>query len=800
VFTDVLSCIFDQHDFRLVALAGFICCLATYTAFSLNARAQQAAANAQHNWIIAAAVATGCGVWATHFIAMLGFRPHQHATYMLWPTLASIVIAIFISGLGLLLSLRRSWPALLAGGGLIGAGIGAMHYTGMIALESHGQLSYDSTLVTVSIGIGIVLGAAAVMLAFKFPTHAGRLAAAALLTLGICGLHFTGITGMLLDTAGALPDAAEGVPAGLLAIAIAAVTLMILALGLGGALVDESFAARAGREAESLRASETRFRQLANATFEGIIIHDNGIIKDVNETFCRMIGRSQDELIDTNGFSLVREAWHTELAAWLNSDSNEPMEVEITHASGEIIPIEILIRSNEGPATAFRVVAVRDLRERKQALDRIHHLAHHDALTGLPNRKFFLDRLNEAISLSHRTGTTVAVLCLDFDRFKNVNDLLGHWGGDELLRAASARLSKLLRSQDTLARLGGDEFAIVQIGATPPEGAAALAGRLVDAMSEPFQVGDQQVLIGTSIGVALFPGDGIASSDLLRAADTALYRTKEEGRNGFRFFEAAMDVRLQERALLEHDLRAALANEQLEVHYQPLVDCHSGSINGYEALLRWHHPLRGQISPADFIPLAEESGLILPLGLWVLRKSCKAAMSWPDNLKVAVNLSPAQFRHGDLAKDILGELRDSGLAPERLEIEITEGVLITDTDATLRILTQLKTAGVRIALDDFGTGYSSLSYLQRFPFDKIKIDRSFVWQMGQNRESMSIVRAVIALGHSLQIMVTAEGVETSEQLQLLQGERCDQVQGYLLGRPAALPAHSVVAVSASKIA
>jgi diguanylate cyclase (GGDEF)-like protein len=379
----------------------------------------------------------------------------------------------------------------------------------------------------------------------------------------------------------------------------------------------------------------------------------------------------------------------------------------------------------------------------------------------------------------------VAVLCLDLDRFKHVNDLGGHAAGDELLRQVAKRLSDSSRTEDTVARLGGDEFAVIQVGVAHPDGPGIMAERMVKAIGRPFDLGGQQTMIGTSVGIALHPGDGEEGEDLVRAADTALYRAKEAGRGTFRFFEAEMDVRLQERRLLERDLRQALAEEQLRVHYQPLADCGGGKIVGFEALLRWTHPERGPISPVQFIPLAEECGLIMPLGAWVMRRACTDAATWPADKLVAVNLSPAQFRHADLAKEILAVLKETGLPAERLELEVTESLLIDDPDRVLATLMVLKEAGVRISLDDFGTGYSSLSYLQRFPFDKIKIDRSFVSQMEKNADSMSIIRAVIALGKSLRIKVTAEGVESATQLNLLQQENCDLVQGYLLGRPMA---------------
>jgi predicted signal transduction protein with EAL and GGDEF domain len=353
------------------------------------------------------------------------------------------------------------------------------------------------------------------------------------------------------------------------------------------------------------------------------------------------------------------------------------------------------------------------------------------------------------------------------------------------LRQVAQRLTDSVRTEDTVARLGGDEFAVIQVGVTHPDGPGIMADRLVKSISQPFAIMGHQTMIGTSVGISLYPGDGEENDDLVRAADTALYRAKEAGRGTFRFFEANMDLRLQERRKLERDLRQALAEEKLQVHYQPLADCHGGGIVGCEALVRWRHPEHGPISPAQFIPLAEECGLISQLGAWVMRQACTDAAGWPDDKLVAVNLSPAQFRHADLAKEILAVLKETGLAANRLELEVTESLLIDDPDRVFATLTTLKAAGVRISLDDFGTGYSSLSYLQRFPFDKIKIDRSFVSQMEKNKDSMSIIRAVIALGKSLQIKITAEGVETETQLSLLQAERCDQVQGYLLGKPMA---------------
>ena len=386
----------------------------------------------------------------------------------------------------------------------------------------------------------------------------------------------------------------------------------------------------------------------------------------------------------------------------------------------------------------------------------------------------------------------MAVLCLDLDRFKPVNDTLGHPVGDALLRAVAARLLACVREGDTAARLGGDEFAVLQAGAGQPEAAGALARRLVEALSAPYEVLGHQVVVGASVGVALAPGDGRDPDELLKRADMALYRAKADGRGTFRSFEPGMDARLQARRLLELDLRKALAAGELELHYQPLVDLRTGAVSALEALLRWRHPARGLVPPGEFVPLAEEIGLIVPVGGWVLRRACADAAGWPGGVRVAVNLSAAQFRGRELVAAVVGALAAAGLAPARLELEITETVLLRDGEATLATLRELRALGVRIAMDDFGTGYSSLGYLRSFPFDKIKIDRCFVRDLGASADCEAIVRAVTGLGGSLGIATTAEGVETEEQLERLRAEGCDEAQGFHLGRP--MPAADVRAL------
>jgi diguanylate cyclase (GGDEF)-like protein len=437
------------------------------------------------------------------------------------------------------------------------------------------------------------------------------------------------------------------------------------------------------------------------------------------------------------------------------------------------------------------VVTHQDVTETIRAEARINHLARHDALTDLPNRVLFQEKLDEAMLRVPR-GDSVAVLCLDLDRFKPVNDTLGHGVGDALLKLVAERLRRSVRESDTVARVGGDEFAIIQPFCEQPTGATALATRIIDAVSTPYAIGDHQIDIGVSIGIAVAPGDGASAEDLLKNSDLALYRAKSDGRGVHRFFEPEMDARMRKRREMETDLRAALANDEFEVFYQPLVDVAAGKVIGFEALLRWRNPERGLVPPGEFIPIAEDIGLIAPIGAWVLKRACAEAVRWPDQITVAVNLSPIQFKSERLVLDVASALGASGLSPQRLELEITETVMLQDTEATLAMLRQIKALGVSIAMDDFGTGYSSLSYLRKFPFDKIKIDQSFVREISDEDESMAVVRAVVGLGSSLGMVTTAEGVETAEQLRTLQAEGCTVAQGFLFS--AAVPAGEIDAL------
>ncbi|ULK95194.1 EAL domain-containing protein [Bradyrhizobium sp. I71] len=465
-------------------------------------------------------------------------------------------------------------------------------------------------------------------------------------------------------------------------------------------------------------------------------------------------------------------------------------------ADGTLIDLAIYSRELTYAERPAVLLALMDITERKRAEARLAFMAQHDGLTGLPNRSLLRQQMDEMLLHTRRSAEKVALLMLGLDNFKAVNDTLGHAVGDKLLRGVAKRLRSTLREEDALARLNSDEFAIVQGGLTRPEDAVMLAKRLLEAIADPYLLDGHSVVIGASIGIAMSPGDGDDSEKLLKSADMALSRAKLDARGTFAFFEAALDAKAQSRRKTEVELRDAIQNDVLRPYYQPLIDLQSGRITGFEALVRWPHAERGMVSPAEFIPVAEDTGLINPLGGQMLRRACLDAAAWPDDVRVAVNLSPLQFRSGNLLSVVTDALKHSGLPPRRLELEITETLLLEKSAQVLATLHALRALGVRISMDDFGTGYSSLSYLRSFPFDKIKIDQSFVRDLGANREAQAIIRSIVSLGKGLGVTITAEGVETEAELSCLRAEGCHEGQGFLFSK--ARPNAEIVSLLAAQ--
>jgi diguanylate cyclase (GGDEF)-like protein/PAS domain S-box-containing protein len=533
-----------------------------------------------------------------------------------------------------------------------------------------------------------------------------------------------------------------------------------------------------------LKQREASFRLLFDSNPVPMIVcalNDERIV-GVNDAAIEHYGYSRAEFKKLTIRSV--QAFETEppWAGDRSSDEQTARTWKHVRADGTLIDLAIYSRHlvyNDQPAV---LLALMDITERKRAEARLAFMAQHDGLTGLPNRNLLRQQMDDILLHTRRSAEKVAVLVLGLDNFKSVNDTLGHGVGDKLLRGVAKRLHSTLREEDTLARLNSDEFAIVQSGLGRPEDAVLLSKRLLEAIGEPYLFDGHSIVIGASIGIAMAPGDGDESEKLLKNADMALSRAKNDSRGTSSFFEAGMDAHAQSRRKIEIDLRDAIQNDVLRPYYQPLIDLSTGHITGFEALVRWPHSERGMISPAEFIPVAEETGLINGLGGLMLRRACMDAALWPDDVRVAVNLSPLQFRVGNLLSIVMDALKQSGLPAKRLELEITETLLLEKSDQVLATLHALRTLGVRISMDDFGTGYSSLSYLRSFPFDKIKIDQSFVRDLGANRDAQAIVRSIISLGIGLGVTITAEGVETEAELRCLRAEGCHEGQGFLFSR------------------
>jgi diguanylate cyclase (GGDEF)-like protein len=795
----VLTCLTSEHDLRLVALAAAMCVMSAFTAFSIYSQAVDNGGLKRLGWLFLTGVVSACGIWATHFIAMLAYDPGLPLGYDPVLTIASLLIAVPATAMGFGVATQgRPWQW-ATGGAIIGLGISLMHYTGMNSVLLPGTLRWDPTLVFASLVIGATVSAGAVVAYHRIAQPRATWIASGLLTLAICGMHFTAMGAATVVADPTVPFFASQVESELIAAAVAGVGVIILLAGATPALI----ASQTSREAV---ADKIRFEAALDNMSQGLCMFDsNARLVVANDRYAKLYGLRPDQIRPGTPFRQIIEA---RIACGTYTCDNPERYIS-----------ERLAQALERQATTFihtgsdgRVLAVahkpladggwlgthEDITEQRRYEAKIAHMAHHDGLTDLANRALLLERLEHAAAGLRQGDRSCAVLILDLDRFKEVNDTLGHGVGDALLKAVADRLRNCVREGDTVARLGGDEFAILQNVTDPAHEAETLARRVIEEVSAPYELDGHHVSVGTSIGIALAPGDGTDPDQLLKAADLALYRTKTAGRGTFHFFEPEMNQRMQARRDLERDMRCALANGEFELYYQPLVNLERDEICGFEALLRWNHPQRGLLCPADFIPLAEETGLIVPIGEWVLRQACAEAAGWPEHLKVSVNVSVVQFKANNLVRSVVSAIAASGLAPPRLELEVTESVVLEDSETAFATLNRLHDLRVRIALDDFGTGYSSLTNLRKFPFDKIKIDKSFVSDLSAaNVNALAIVRSVARLGVSLGMATTAEGVETKEQVDQVRAEGCTEMQGFYICRPS--PAREIAKLIETRI-
>ncbi len=537
----------------------------------------------------------------------------------------------------------------------------------------------------------------------------------------------------------------------------------------------------------TVRQSEERMRKFTEATDEAIVFHRDGVISDGNEALTRLTGYALHEVMGLSIFSFISPEWRAVALDYTRNGREDPYEVTIRHKDGHAIPVEVVGKTMPFHHADYRIVVVRDITARKQAQEREAFNALHDSLTQLPNRRFLMDQLSHALAQARQRQAHVAVLFVNLDHFKTVNDSLGHHAGDQLLREVAERLRHCVGEADVVARLGSDEFALVLTDIRTADDAARVADAVLQAMRTVFTVGHLPLTMSPSIGISLFPGDGATGDALLRCADAAMHEAKDSGRGNRQFYQPGMDLRAMEVLQQERMLREAIADNAFVLHYQPQICLADGSLKGFEALVRWSHPVRGLVGPSEFITFSESRGLITPIGRWVMYEACRQLRAWQDEglalVPVAVNLSALEFRQRDVAGEIATALKATGLAPQYLEIELTESVLMHQTGQVLDTLNALKDLGVGISIDDFGTGYSSLAYLKRYPIDKLKIDRSFVMDTPESADDVAIVTAIVQMGRSLQLRTVAEGVETAAQMELLRRLGCDLIQGHLISMP-----------------
>lgn len=713
-----------------------------------------------------ASVALGFGAWAAQFIGLLGDVTFADVTFAPWATLASLILSILgaAAGLRLLIAATRV-PQRLSAGALFGATFLATHGLGLLALRE-----VDITIDAAPAAVGSALTVALASLSGSIPRGRGlrgQVARAGLLLMAVLTTH------MFSAAAVGIAGRSSSAPAG----AAFSNALVSQAVALASAAVLLMSLWAVGRETRrrALEAEAQHLRELADAVLEGLVIADGDRVVASNRAFIQMVGRKAAELGGLfSGADL--DAARAQLGAAIESQ---------LVAGPDTIPVELVVSTVHYKGADRQAIAVRDLRSRRKAEEQIRFLAHNDPLTGLLNRASFSQRLDLELTRTRRDRDKLGVLYLDLDRFKQVNDVMGHAAGDAVLREVALRIQALLGPDDSFARLGGDEFAIIRTQSPTPEGLDNLCREILAVMSPPITIEQgRTAMVGASIGVALFPHDGKAGPALLAAADAALYQAKAGGRGGHRFFEAALAKTLKARQQLEYDLRLALDGGQLRMVYQPQARMSDRRVDGYEALIRWDHPILGAVSPDRFIPIAEESGFIIELGEWVLRQACAEAATWPGEEVISVNVSAVQLHDNALPSLVHAVLVETGLSPRRLELEITETALINNATQALHVLRRLKALGVSIAMDDFGTGFSSLSNLRNYPIDTIKIDGSFVRGVDQDAQSATIVRAVLGLGGGLGMKVIAEGVETHEEERFLVQEGCQHAQGYFYGSPA----------------
>ncbi|MEF2550772.1 EAL domain-containing protein [Aurantimonas sp. A2-1-M11] len=767
-----------DHSLGFVTTALVVCAIMAAIILTVLDRARSVEGARRYRWMAVSAAVAGLGVWTTHFVAMLGFRPDVILGYDPVVTAVSVLAGIVCVGLPLAATvIVTSRAARIWLGALAGVGVGAMHFTGMSALQGC-LATYDLPVTLVSFFAGCGFFAAAMAIR---PQGKRRILIAALMVLGVCSLHFIAIAGLTLSPAPAAQVWSVD-PVTLSAfVALAALMIFILAfiLAVNGEKLDASSREAAAEAAEHLRVLSAALQNMSNGL---VMVGPDGIITLHNERACELLGLGSSELrpgmpLETflqnfgahAGWDAARIARVSNThAIWMRRSTITRVEHQL--ADGRVLGVACCPMADGGAILTYD-----DMTEARKVQATITHMAYHDALTGLPNRRSFQDELTARFVASEPT----TILMIDLDRFKAVNDTLGHPVGDALLIQVGDRLRGCCEPNDVIFRLGGDELAILPGNR---EHSGTLARRVVEAFARPFTADSHRISIGCSVGIAT--ASGTDDPDLVvRQADLALYKAKKNGRNRIECYESGMMEDAVKRRDMETDMERALKQGEFTLNYQPLFSLPDRGLVGFEALIRWNHPTLGMVPPSDFIPLAEDTSLITEIGAWVLQEACREASRWPGDLYVSVNVSPVQLHKTDMLRQVTNALAEFGLTPHRLELELTETAMVDDGRRISATLRALRSLGVRIAMDDFGTGYSSLAHLREFDLDRIKIDRSFIDSAPGDASSMAVLRAVTMMARDLSIATTAEGVENEEQLERLLDLGCGTAQGYFLGRP-----------------
>ncbi len=795
----------STYDVRLVVLSLVIAVIGSYTALDLAGQVSVAQGRTRQLWLTGGAIALGDTIWAMHFIAMLAYQLPIPITYDFSIVFVSMVVAIAGSGAGLFAVTQQplSRLMLLAAGVVLGLGIIGMHFTAMASMQLGAVPLYNWKLVVISGVCAVSLSLNTLWLAFhpsaktSVPAESVRKIGSAIIAgAAIYGMHYIAMAAVSFQPAFKVP-ASPTMDNSLLAFAIGVATLIILMLALLASFFGQLLSAEIAR-AEALRESEERYQNLYDFAPDAYFtITADGKIKSVNHFGAESLGYRQEELIDSSFWSIVYEAdreWFQQWFAKIFSEKFVTNEIELrkVHKDGSVLwerQRSQLLFDKDGTPIELRMIC-RDITQRKQVEEQLLQNAFHDALTGLPNRALFMDRLGQAVEYTKRHEDYLfAVLFLDLDRFKVINDSLGHLRGDQLLIGIARKLKACARSTDTIARLGGDEFTILLEDIEDVTDAIRVANRVQEELTLPFELDSQEVFTSASIGITLSTTGYNQPEDLLRDADIAMYRAKNQGSARYEIFNPDMHARAVARLQLETDLRLAIEQMEFSLKYQPIVSLETGRVIGFEGLIRWQHPQYGLILPGEFIPAAEETGLITRICQWVIRTGCGQLRQWqlqfPTTplLTISLNLSSKQFTQLNLINQINQILQETGLDASGLRLELTEGVIMEGAESATATLLQLRNLGLKLSIDDFGTGYSSLSRLLHFPINELKIDHSFVSQIGIDEGKSAIVETIVTLAHKLGVDVTAEGVETKEQLAHLRALKCEYGQGNFFSQP-----------------